>query len=737
MPGSFRSRLTLLVLTVLLLSSIAATWVAISTYAREKNAVERTLKETAKALSLVVDRELRRHQDVADATSRMPAVTGGQWNRLENQLDVILSSNVRATHDQGRVLIVTDRAGNQVARFGGSHACPVGRDNAQVAALSGAAGRPQLFPLSTEGVVWFTSHAGDYVVYLAVPRHEFQSIIDEQALPDGWTAAILDVTGTVVARQPEPQRFVGTLAHPTLREQVRTIGEGFYATVTLDGTAVTAFYATSKDSGWAFAIGVPQTQMFQTIRTALIKVTAGALLLMGLALLLSAWMARDMRKALDKLRTAARDLEAGERVKVSPSGLVEVDEVAEAMGKAADRVLDANRILESQVAEAVAETKAAQTKLVQAQKMEAVGQLTGGIAHDFNNVLQSLMTGQQLLALHVNDPEAFQVLESCNRAVENASKLTRQLLAFGRRQSLHPSVIDLRDQLLGMRDLLKGALRENISLDIQMAPDLWPVYVDATQLELSILNCVINSRDAIAAKTSAGRVEISGLNVCCNAPGGETVELVELRIKDTGTGIAPEHLPKVFEPFFTTKDVGKGTGLGLAQVYAFATRSGGSVEIVSELGYGTEVIIRLPRAATDKVSRGPVASAGSAALQAVGGGRKLLFVEDDSLVSSVVGPALRGFGFHVTHVPTADEALELLNRGEHFDVLFSDVVMPGRANGFDLARTWRTRQPHTHLLLATGYSDRGTGIDGVQVLPKPYSLKALAAALAGTAGVNA
>ena len=373
----------------------------------------------------------------------------------------------------------------------------------------------------------------------------------------------------------------------------------------------------------------------------------------------------------------------------------------------------ANRALNAEIAE----REKVEAALRQSQKMEAMGQLTGGIAHDFNNLLQALASCLQLVGRRAKEPSIQPLLETGQQAIDRGAKLVQQLMAFARRQTLRPEPMDVRDRLLGMADLLTRAIRADITLETDVEPGLWPVEVDPTQFELAILNLAVNARDAMP---EGGRLRVTARNRPAEGASGD---LVQVTVSDTGTGMGPEVKARVFEPFFTTKEVGKGSGLGLAQVYGFSRQSSGSVEIESAPGQGTAVSLFLPRTVKPVAAPAKERSLDTAR----GAGRRLLLVEDDPIVGSMVAAALDEMGYAVLRAGNAEEALVLLNdRALRIDILFSDVVMPGAMNGIDLAHTARRLRPGLPVVLTTGYSEDIARIDGVRVLPKPYRVGELA-----------
>jgi PAS domain S-box-containing protein len=367
--------------------------------------------------------------------------------------------------------------------------------------------------------------------------------------------------------------------------------------------------------------------------------------------------------------------------------------------------------------------RTAETALRQAQKMESLGQLTGGVAHDFNNLLSVFAGGLQLLERHPNpSPRVF---DAMRRAVARGTGLTRHLLAFSRRVPVNPESIDVAAHLKGMRAMLDGSLGGQINIEMKFGADLWPVEVDAGEMELAILNLCVNARDAMP---DGGVITITADNVA--AGGGAQADFVKLSVADIGGGMPPEVLARVFEPFFTTKDVSKGSGLGLPQVYGFAQQSGGKIEIDSEVGTGTIVTLLLPRSlrplaragATADNTRAPVGQADARQRGHV------LLVEDDREVSALTRELLSSLGFSVTHVSSAEAALGALANARNIQLVLSDVMMPGGVNGLQLAREIRRRNPELRVLLTTGYVEAVADMKEGEfdVLAKPFTLEALA-----------
>jgi two-component system, NtrC family, sensor kinase len=371
--------------------------------------------------------------------------------------------------------------------------------------------------------------------------------------------------------------------------------------------------------------------------------------------------------------------------------------------------------------------EAAEAALRQAQRLEAIGQLTGGVAHDFNNLLMIVSGSVQRLRRDLISEKHTRLLDLIENATNRGESLTRQLLAFSRRQMLTPAVIDLAEQLPELKDMLSRSLRDDITIEVVVSEESCAVKVDPSELELALLNLAVNARDAMP---NGGALSITAEPVVLEGKAAEeglSGEFVAIRVADTGGGIPADILPHVFEPFFTTKEVGKGTGLGLSQVYGFAKQSGGTAAINSAVGRGTVITLYLPR--TRELPAPSIARMeAEAAPQRAG---TALVVEDSPEVAEVAIAYFQQVGYMVKQVANAHEALELLANDPKIDLVFSDILMPGGMNGLELAHAIRQLYPAMPVLLATGYSDSGRDAvqQGFVVLPKPFDLAGLEQAL--------
>ncbi len=373
----------------------------------------------------------------------------------------------------------------------------------------------------------------------------------------------------------------------------------------------------------------------------------------------------------------------------------------------------------------VTEQRRLEAQLRQAQKMEAVGRLAGGIAHDFNNLLTAIL-GSAQLALRELEPShtVREDLEEIRRAGLRAADLTRQLLAYSRRQVVAPKVIDLNEAVRNLDSMLRRLIREDIELVLTLSPTPLAVRSDPGQIEQVVINLVVNARDAMP---QGGRITIRAEAVLLdaqqpdNSPPAPPGPYVHLAVSDTGSGVSPEARAHLFEPFFTTKELGKGTGLGLATVYGIVKQNGGFIYVDSEPGAGTTVRVYLPPVSGPIPTDVPTVGAALA-----GGSETVLLVEDEAAVRQFARRALEASGYVVLVAPDGAEALTLADRHEGpIDVLLTDVVMPGIA-GPELARRLTERRPTLRVLFCSGYTDDATVLEGVReagtaFLQKPFA----------------
>ncbi len=374
------------------------------------------------------------------------------------------------------------------------------------------------------------------------------------------------------------------------------------------------------------------------------------------------------------------------------------------------------------------ETRRAEESARQHEKLAALGQLVGGVAHDFNNLLQVIGSGAALLRRPaITEARRTAVLEGMERAGETARVLTGRLLAFARQQPLVPETFNLNARIVGMSALLRQTLGGLVQVETELAPDLWQVHADPGQLELAVLNLAVNARDAMP---EGGRLLLRTRNAALPATDGRQAgDYVCLDVVDVGIGMPPAVLSRALEPFFTTKEAGRGTGLGLPQVFGFARQSGGDLRLESAPGQGTTVTIKLPRAA-DAPGGGDATAIGYLRTPK---GKSVLVVEDNVAAGEFAASLLEELGYRARTAITAVQALDILREGMIVDAVFSDVVLPGGMSGNELAQALRAQFPQVAVVLATGYGGQAAAVappPGVETLGKPYQLVELAAALA-------
>ncbi|AWN45953.1 hybrid sensor histidine kinase/response regulator [Methylobacterium terrae] len=448
--------------------------------------------------------------------------------------------------------------------------------------------------------------------------------------------------------------------------------------------------------------------------------------------------------AVEALKHGATDYVTKQRLDRLPRVVLRALSEARAhvLRRAAEQALrDVNESLEQRVAERtreLAEANAAlqhqigerervEGALRQAQRLEAVGQLTSGVAHDFNNLLTVIAGNIEFLERAVADERSKRRLDMMRGAAERGARLTAQLLAFSRRQKLAPVPVQLNQTVASMRDLLQSSMGGSVRIEMTLQPDLWPALVDATQIELIILNLAINARDAMAV---GGCLTIETANVRLKAEPSRPEEpnpgeYAMVAVSDTGTGIPADVLARVFEPFFTTKEVGKGSGLGLAQVYGFAKQSGGGVRIDTRVGEGTSVRVYLPRVVAEAaLPEARPAEIDCAAFRDPGDQRVVLVVDDDGAVREITVTRLGEAGYAIREASSGLAAIQALEADPCVDLAVLDFAMPGM-NGVEVATVIRSRWPQIEILFVTGYADH-TALSQVdaggedRVVQKPF-----------------
>jgi signal transduction histidine kinase len=390
--------------------------------------------------------------------------------------------------------------------------------------------------------------------------------------------------------------------------------------------------------------------------------------------------------------------------------------------------------LEQRVAERTAELLRAEEQLRQAQKMEAVGQLTGGLAHDFNNLLTGITGALELLGTRITQgrlKDLERYVAAANGAAKRAAALTHRLLAFSRQQTLDPRPTDVNRLVAGMEELVRRTIGPAITLEVVGAAGLWPTLVDPHQLENALLNLAINARDAMPG---GGRLTVETANTRLDARVAMTRDMepgqyVTVSVTDTGTGMTPDVIARAFDPFFTTKPLGQGTGLGLSMIYGFARQSGGQVRIYSEVGQGTTMRLYLPRHVGEAEAAEDMPNLAQAPRAAAG--QTVLVVDDEPTIRMLVREVLEDLGYAAVEAADGASGLGILRSDARIDLLVTDVGLPGGMNGRQLADAARTTRPDLKVLFITGYAENaviGNGHlePGMHVMTKPFAMEALA-----------
>ena len=753
----FAQQLALLVVATAAPLILASSLMTYSLVANERARIRESVVVSAKSLAALVDNEIDTHMAMAFTLAHSPTLIAGDLATFRQEAlgssQFLPGTWVSVSRPDGQIVLNTQLPEDAPLPT------KVRPDLVQRGFATQA---PQLGdlvvgPVSKRWVAFvempvFRDGAPLYSLSIGIRTSRFLQLIESQ-FPSGQVVGIVDSQFRFVARVPDYEARVGALATPGFREAIAKTPQGWTESKSLEGNWTTTGFATTRH-GWSVGVGQLETEIQQPLFRILgttFGITIVLLLLSGAL----AWViTRHNNRGMIALADAADDLGEGRSLRTVDPPFTEADRIAKAMSEAANKIArrdqllgEANATLEAKVAERTAELSAeierrekTEATLRQAQKMEAVGQLTGGIAHDFNNVLTIILgnldTIQRRLpsVASTNIAALIRPLEQALQGARNAAKLTHRLLAFSRQQALEPTPVNLNSLINGMSDLLTRTVGETIKTESVTAAGLWTAFADTAQVENSLLNLVINARDAMP---NGGKLTIETANVYLDDAYTaafddlKSGQYVVLTVSDTGTGIPKDVLEKVFEPFFTTKEAGKGTGLGLAMVHGFAKQSRGHVRIYSEVGQGTAVKLYLPRYIANEMAAAPAAIIQESVSPRAINGETILLVEDDHAVRTYATEALQNLGYAVLAAADGDEALAIFATATRIDLLFTDVVLGGRLNGRELAENLWTQRAQLAVLFTTGYTrnaivHEGRLDPGLNLLNKPYVERELA-----------
>lgn len=707
----------LLVICTALPCGAATLWAVGAAYSREQASTTRNLRETTRALSLAVGRQL----GVAEAVAR---TLGASPDLANDRLEFFYTQAKRVTEPDGGWAVLLDAQRmllNTALPMGAP--MPQGRRTPGSRLTNATEGRVDVSPMFVGDLVGrravavtvaAQSEGKRYDISIVIPPQRIQQVLIDQRLPSGWIANVMDQKGIVVARIPDAQRWVGSPVTAEVREAVKSGPEGLLQTLSLDGLPTTAFYHRIPGSYWTLAIAVPENVLRRDAIAPLLVNTAIALGMLFFSIALALWMSRKLLAPAEALKELAMALEDGSPVAYKRQGVTEFDVVGAAMASAATRLTSANIDLQTRIEEAVTTAQNALQKVEAAQRQEALKRLTGGVAHDVNNMLAVISTSITLLEKRPDDPKRSSRFGAIKRSVANGRELTQKLLSFARQRTHDVNLLDLREWLPAQMPAIREKLGPEsiIELDINSQVDL--IKVDPAELSAALLNLAINAAQAMG---SIGTLRLFAHNSDADS------RTVSIMVADSGPGIADGNHLRIFEPFFTTGESLGRTGLGLSQVQSFCEISNGSIHVKNG-EKGAVFTITLPSASSSGIVQ-LVQSPDN-----YDGSMLMLYVEDNVDVGEPTKEVLEELGYQVAWALTADAALDFAAH-RAFGIVLSDYSLPGSMNGLELGQKLREKSPGLPFILLTGYAEQGirAAAEGFDVLYKPCPVEQLEAAL--------
>ncbi len=726
----------------------------------ERAGLRRDIVLNTRITAALVENEIETHSAIASTLAHSPSLQAGDlaafWQEATNALRFTPGAWITVSDPSGQILLTTL---GPIGTAYPKHVQP------ELLKRGFETGKPQvsdlvLGPVSKKitafvDVPVFRDTVPIYSISISLAPDRFHALVKNQ-FTHGEIVAVLDRNMKFVTRMPDHDARLGKLPSDEWRASIAEKSEGWVESKTVDGHRSLSGY-TRISHGWTVAVAILETDIALPLGKILLS-SAGLALALSIISIWMAWLiARNASGGITELAQSAWYLAHNKPLPLINPPFAEAKLIAQSLEQASNELirqntllLSANLQLEAKVEQStqdltseVRQRENIETTLRQSQKMESIGQLTGGIAHDFNNMLTivigNLDTIQRRVAKMATASSLIRPVEGALQGARSAAKLTHRLLAFSRQQTLQPEPLDLNSVIVGITDMLSRTVGEAITIQTFLEEELWLTLADANQIENTLVNLAINSRDAMDGR---GKLTIETSNIYLDKSyvpqfyDLKVGQYVMINVTDTGSGIAAEQLDKVFEPFFTTKEPGKGTGLGLAMIYGFVKQSGGYIRLQSDVGQGTSVKIYLPKFSqissagleprAAQVPQTPVPQA----LE----GETILLVEDDKGVLEYATGALEELGYQVVSASSGQEALEKLETMPRIDLLFTDIVLGGSMDGTQLSQHILEKLPNLPVLFTTGYSrslinNRDRLDEGVNLLNKPYTLEELAGKL--------
>jgi signal transduction histidine kinase/CheY-like chemotaxis protein len=704
---------------------------------RADEAQRTSLLYAARSIAAGVDAKFGKYVALAESLARSPAL-------LDDSLDDF-EAEARREFPEGRRIwiVVADVNGQQLMNTGAKPGEPLPHRNP-------VAIEDQKRALATNEIVisgiMRSSSTHDWVANIELPifkngqpfrglalcigHQEFPPLLSAHDIPTNWLAGIIDGEGRFIARVPKGATEVGQFASAGWRATKNRAGVFEYPS--LEGDTLIDANALPSIGNWTVGVAVKKAELqaaaWSTVRWATILGAA----LSAASLVLAGMMARQITRPINQLRQSFADIsvEPTKPIAVGPPEIMELQDTLHRVAVERQNSSEALMAALSKLEHEMALREEAQTALAQSQRMEAVGQLAGGMAHDFNNVLMAILAYLDVISLRSSDEKIREPLQGARDAVQMGASLNRRLLSFSRQKGAELGWLDLNDRLSNTIELLRRTLGDQVTIALKCSPEPCPTLANIGDVDNAILNLAINARDAMPGggvlTIETHQIKLDS-DAATRIPNARPGDFVRLTVSDTGQGMTAEVVKRAMEPFFTTKEQGEGTGLGLATVYGTVRQSGGFISIASALGKGATVDLYFPKAEAGPNEMPAIVPAGEAP---TGKGERILVVEDNDKVREATVRRLEALGYAVFQARTGREAIKLLQAGEPAALVFSDIVMPGKMTGYDVAEWIRSERPDVKVVLASAHSNMplasSEAVRDIRMLGKPYTREQLA-----------